>query len=143
MNRYFNNAASASHHLGGGRPTGRDSVHGHARGQPARQRRDPPSDDELRVGIRIVGHVLHVRPVANQGFNSGGFVAPAVLGREGRQVGVFEHGYAPAGRFRPGDNNPRVGAKKVGIEQPDSQLVMADERGLRCLDARRSEHALL
>ena len=29
------------------------------------------------------------------------------------------------------------------MEQPDSQLMMADQRGLRSLDARRSEHALL
>jgi Transposase DDE domain group 1 len=29
------------------------------------------------------------------------------------------------------------------LEQPDSQLMMADQRGLRSLDARRSEHALL
>jgi hypothetical protein len=29
------------------------------------------------------------------------------------------------------------------MEQPGSQLMMADERGLSRLDARRSEHALL
>ena len=52
-------------------------------------------------------------------------------------------GHAPSGRFRAGDNNPRVGAQQVGAEQPDSQLMMADQRGLSSLDARRSEHALL
>ena len=66
-----------------------------------------------------------------------------VFGREGRHVGVAEQGYVPSGRFRAGDNNPRVGAQQVGAEQPDSQLMMADQRGLRRLDARRSEHALL
>src|SRR5208282_6685046 len=54
--------------------------------------------------------------------------------------GVAEQGYVPSGRFRAGDNNPRVGAQQVGAEQPDSQLMMADERGLSRLDARRSEH---
>jgi hypothetical protein len=29
------------------------------------------------------------------------------------------------------------------MEQSDSQLMMAAQRGLSCLDARRSEHALL
>lgn len=87
--------------------------------------------------------VLHVRPVADQGFNGGGSVTLVTLGREGWQVGVLEHGYAPAGRLRAGDNNPRVGAKKVGAKQPDSQLMMADQRGLRSLNARRSDHALL
>src|SRR5581483_9948390 len=50
-------------------------------------------------------------------------------------VGVLEHGYAPSGRFRAGNNNPCVGADQVGAEQSDSQLMMADERGLRSLDA--------
>ena len=31
----------------------------------------------------------------------------------------------------------------VGAEQPDSQLMVADQRGLRSLDARRSEHTIL
>jgi hypothetical protein len=52
-------------------------------------------------------------------------------------------GTPPSGWLRTGDNNPRVGAQQVGAEQPDSQLMMADQRGLRRLDARRSEHALL
>ena len=82
--------ASASHHVGGGRATGRHGVHGHAGGQLAGQRRGPPSDDELRVGIRIIGHVLHVRPVAYQRFNSGGSITLEPFGREGWQVGVFE-----------------------------------------------------
>ncbi len=110
--------------------------------RPAPQRRDPPSNDELRVGIRIVGHVLSDSR-SQQRFHSGGSVTPVVFGREGWQVGVLEHGYAPSGRFRPGDNNPCVGAQQVGAEQPDSQLMMADQRGLRSLDARRREHALL
>ena len=59
--------AGASHHLGGGRPTGRDRVHGHAGGQPTRQCRSPPSDDELRVGIRVVGYIFHVWSVADHG----------------------------------------------------------------------------
>ncbi len=29
------------------------------------------------------------------------------------------------------------------MDQPDSQLMMADQRGLRSLNARRGEHALL
>ncbi len=65
-----------------------------------------------------------------------------VFGREGWHVGILEQGYAPAGRLRAGDNNPRVGAQQVGAEQPDNQLMMADQRGLRSLDARRSHHAL-
>jgi hypothetical protein len=64
-------------------------------------------------------------------------------GRKSRHIGVTEHGYVPSGSFRAGDNNPRVGAQQVGVEQPDSQLVMADQRGLSRLDARRSEHARL
>ena len=51
-------------------------------------------------------------------------------------------GYAPSGRLRAGDNNPRVGAQQVGAEQTDSQLMMADQRGLRSFDALRSERAL-
>ena len=35
------------------------------------------------------------------------------------------------------------GDKKVGAKQPDSQLMMADQRGLRSLDARRRDHAHL
>src|SRR5580693_4527645 len=89
--------------------------------------------------IRIVGHVLHVRPVANQGFHSGGSVTLVVFGRKSWQVGVFEHGHAPASRFGAGDYDPRVGAQQTGAKQPDSQLMMADQRGLRRLDARRSE----
>jgi len=65
-----------------------------------------------------------------------------VRGRKGRHVGVAEQGHVPAGRFRAGDNDPRVGAQQVGAEQPDSQLMMGDERGLSRLDARRSEHAI-
>src|SRR5450755_1741422 len=69
--------------------------------------------------------------------------SPEVFGREGWHIGVAEHRHAPTGRFRAGDDNPRVGAQQVGAEQTDSQLMMADERSLRSLDARRSDHALL
>ena len=91
----------------------------------------------------LLGTYFTFGPLRSQGFNSGGSVTLVVFGREGWHVGVAEHGYAPSGRFRAGDNNPRVGAQQVGAEQPDSQLMMADQRGLRSLDARRSEHALL
>src|SRR5579872_3271165 len=76
-------------------------------------------------------------------FNSGGSVTLVTTGREGWQVGVFEHGYAPSGRLCTCDNDPRVGAQQVGIEQPNRQLMMPDERGLRRLDTRRGESALL
>ena len=36
-----------------------------------------------------------------------------------------------------------LGAQQVGAEQTDSQLMMADQRGLRSLEARCSNHALL
>jgi hypothetical protein len=52
-------------------------------------------------------------------------------------------GTPPRARLRAGNNNPRVGAKKVGAQQPDSQLMMADQRGLRSLNVRRSDQALL
>ena len=91
----------------------------------------------------LLGTYFTFGPLRSQGFNSGGSVTLVVFGREGRHVGVLEHGHAPAGRLRAGDNNPRVGAQKVGAKQPDSQLMMADQRGLRSLDARRSDHALL
>ncbi len=88
INRYFNNGPALRTTLVAVRPTGRDSVHGHAGGVTGgASAPDPPSDNELRVGIRIVGHILHVRPVANQGFHSGGSVTPVVFGREGWQVG--------------------------------------------------------
>ena len=51
------------------------------RGVAGAPRRGPPSNDELRVGIRPVGLVLHVRPVAQQGFNSGGSVTLVAFGR--------------------------------------------------------------
>ena len=70
-------------------------------------------------------------------------VTVVVLGREGWQVGVLEHGYAPSGRFCTCDNDPRGGTQQVGIEQPNSQLMMPDERGLRRLDTHHGEHALL
>ena len=66
-----------------------------------------------------------------------------VFSREGWHVGVAEKGHAPSGRFRAGDNDPRVGAQQVGAEQPDSQLMMADQRGLRSLDPQGGEHARL
>jgi hypothetical protein len=53
-------------------------------------------------------------------------VTLVVFDRECWHVGVLEHGYAPAGRLRAGDDDPRVGANQVGAEQPDSQLMMAD-----------------
>ena len=65
-----------------------------------------------------------------------------VFGRERGQVGVFEHGHAASGRLRAGNDNPRVGTQQVGIEQPNSQFMMTDERSLRCLDARRGNLAL-
>ena len=68
----------------------------------------------------LLGRVLHVRPAADQGFNSGGAVTPEVIGRKGWQVGILEHGHAPAGRLRTGDNNARVRAQQVGAEQTDS-----------------------
>ena len=85
-----------------------------------------------------------VRPAGRtDAFNSGDSVTLVVFGREGRHVGVAEHRDVPTGRFRARDN-PRVAAQQVGAEQPDSQLMMADERGRNfALDARRSEHALL
>ncbi len=59
-----------------------------------------------------------------------------VFGSEGWYVGVAEHGHAPSGRLRTGDNNPRIGAQQAGAEQPDGQLMMTDERGLMRLDTR-------
>ena len=60
----------------------------------------------------------------------------------GRSV-YLKHGDAPSGRLRTGDNNARVRAKQVGAEQTDSQLMVADQRGLSCFDARFSDHPRL
>jgi hypothetical protein len=70
-------------------------------------------------------------------------IAVVLSGCKGTHVGVAEHRYVPSGWFRAGDNDARVGAEKVGAEQSDDQLMMADQRGLSRLDARLSEHALL
>src|SRR5690349_14410156 len=59
----------------------------------------------------LLGHIRHVRPVADQGFHSSGLVIPEVFGREGGHVGVLKHGHAPSGRLRAGDNDPRLGAQ--------------------------------
>src|SRR5208282_4280420 len=142
INKYFNNGPAFRTTLVSVAPPG-DTAY---TAMPAGSRRASAAVHQAMMSfasIRIVGHVLHVRPVAEQGFNSRGLVAPVVFGREGWHVGVMEHGYAPSGRFRAGDNNPRVGAQQACAEQPDSQLMMADQRGLRSLDARRSDHALL
>ena len=64
-------------------------------------------------------------------------------GREGSHVGVAEQGHVSPDSFRAGDDDPRVGTEQVGAEQPDCQLMMADQRGLRRLEARRSEYARL
>src|ERR1700760_1261586 len=58
--------------------------------------------------------------------STGGSVTLVVFGREGRHVGEAEQGHVPSGRFRAGDNNPRVGAQQVGAEQTDRQLMRAD-----------------
>ena len=42
------------------------------------------SDDELGVGERPVGPILHVRPAAQQGFHGGNSVTLVMSGREGR-----------------------------------------------------------
>ena len=131
--------ASLPRNLGCRCGTGRYGVHAHAGGESSRQRRDPPSDNELRIGIRIVGYVLHVRTASQEGFHGGGSVALEVFGREGGNVCVLEHGYTPARRLCSGDDNPRIGTQKVGAKQPDSQLMMTDQRGLGSLDARRSK----
>jgi hypothetical protein len=60
------------------------------------------------------------------------------LAAKAGQIGVFEHGYAPSGTLRAGDNNSRVGAQQVGAEQPDSQLMMTNERGLSRLTSSAS-----
>ncbi len=46
-------------------------------------------------------------------------------------------------KFCAGDHNPHLGAQRVGANQPDSQLMMANERGLSRLDAGRSKRAFL
>ncbi len=108
-----------------------------------RQSRCPPGHHELRVGIGIVGVVLHVRTAAQQRFHSCSSITVEVLGREGWEVGVLEQRHPSPGRLGAGDDDPRVGAQKLGLEQPVSQLMMADQRGLRSLDARAGEHAFL
>ena len=91
----------------------------------------------------LLGTYFTFGPLQIHGFNSGGTVTPVVFGREGCQVRILEHGHAPAGRLRASDDDPCIGAQQVGAKQPDRQLMMADQRGLCRLDARRGDHALL
>lgn len=77
--------------------------------------------------MRSVRLVLHVPIAPRQGFNHGASVTVAVRGSKSCDVSAGEHGYVPAGGFRAGDNDPRVGTPSQAAPGDDDRAAAVQE----------------